>query len=217
MSDDLAFLLRGGIVMWPLFFCGVVSVAVMIERFLAIGAAVRDNDDFMNRIGELLKAGKGEEALKLCEESPSRIARVVASGLRSSHLDHVWIERSMEEVALKEMPILSQRLGVLDTIITLAPLLGLLGTVTGMIRAFQVVGTAGITAAPTAITSGVSEALIATSVGLTIAVATLPAYNFLVERVKENVGELELRTAQFLNIIAAMERAAVTPEAGQTT
>ena len=217
MSDDLAFLLRGGLVMWPLFLCGVVSVAVMIERFLAIGAAVRDSEVFMNRIGALLNEGKSGEALELCEGSPERIARVVASGLRSSHLDHVWIERSMDEVALKEMPVLTERLSVLDTIITLAPLLGLLGTVTGMIRAFQVAGGAGALAAPAAITSGVSEALIATSVGLTIAVATLPAYNFLVERVKENVGELELRTAQFLNIVVAMKRAAAKEEAGQTS
>ena len=206
MSEDVGFLLRGGPVMWPLFFCGVVSVAVMIERFLAIGAAVRDNEALMSRITALLKAGQAADALAFCEQSPGRIAKVVAGGLRSTHLDRDWVERSMEESALKELPTLYDRLGVLDTIVTLAPLLGLLGTVTGMIHAFHVVGSAaGLGGNPNAITSGVSEALVATSVGLTIAIVTLPAYNFLTERVKENVGEMELRAAQFLNVVAAID------------
>lgn len=196
--------------MWPLFLCGLISVAVMIERFLAIGAAVRDNEALMTRISELLRSGQAAAALEFCEQSPGRIAKVVASGLRASHLDHVWIERSMEEMALKELPALYERLSVLDTIVTLAPLLGLLGTVTGMIHAFHVVGSAAGLSNPNAITGGVSEALVATSAGLTIAILTLPAYNFLTERVKENVGEMELRAAQFLNVIAVMNQ---TPEA----
>ena len=89
---------------------------------------------------------------------------------------------------------------------TLAPLLGLLGTVTGMIHAFHVVGSTAGLSNPNAITSGVSEALVATSVGLTIAIVTLPAYNFLTERVKENIGEMELRAAQFLNVVATMNQ-----------
>ena len=206
MSDDIGFLLRGGPVMWPLFFCGLISVAVMIERFLAIGAAVRDNEALMAQISELLRAGQAAAALEFCENSPGRIAKVVASGLRTTHLDHVWMERSMEEMALKELPGLYERLSVLDTIVTLAPLLGLLGTVTGMIHAFHVVGSAAGLSNPNAITGGVSEALVATSAGLTIAIFTLPAYNFLTERVKQNVGEMELRAAQFLNVIAVLKQ-----------
>ena len=192
--------------MWPLFLCGLISVAVMIERFLAIGAAVRDNEALMGRISELLKAGEAAAALEFCEKSPGRIAKMVAGGLRSTHLDHVWIERSMEEMALKELPSLYDRLSVLDTIVTLAPLLGLLGTVTGMIHAFNVVGSAAGLNNPNAITGGVSEALVATSVGLTIAIVTLPAYNFLTERVKQNVDEMELRAAQFLNVVAVLKQ-----------
>lgn len=213
MLDDLDFLRRGGPVMWPLFVCGVVSVAVMIERFLAIGAAVRNNEILMARIGELLKAGQTAAALTFCDQSEGRIAKVVAGGLRAKHLDHVWIERSMEEMALRELPTLYSRLSVLDTIVTLAPLLGLLGTVTGMIHAFKVVGNAGALASPTAITGGVSEALVATSAGLTIAIVTLPVYNFLTERVKENIGEMELRSAQFLNVIATMKQGEAAHEA----
>ena len=205
MFEDVHFLLRGGPVMWPLFLCGVISVAVMVERFLAIGAAVQDNEALMGRISVLLKAGQAAAALEVCEQSPGRVAKMVAGGLRSTHLDSAQTERSMEEMALKELPTLYDRLSVLDTIVTLAPLLGLLGTVTGMIHAFHVVGSAVGLGNPSAVTGGVSEALVATSVGLTIAIVTLPAYNFLTERVKQNIGEMELRAAQFLNIVATMK------------
>ena len=201
--------------MWPLFLCGLISVAVMIERFLAIGAAVRDNEALMARIVELLKAGQADAALEFCEKSPGRIAKMVAGGLRTTHLDHVWVERSMEEMALKELPALYDRLSVLDTIVTLAPLLGLLGTVTGMIHAFHVVGSAAGLSNPNAITGGVSEALVATSAGLTIAIVTLPAYNFLTERVKENVSEMELRAAQFLNLVAVIKQGEAHEAAAQ--
>ena len=215
MNYDLQFLLQGGPIMWPLFLCGVISIAVIIDRFLAIGTAVRSNEQFLARVGEMVKAGRLAAALALCEETSGRIPAVIAGGIRTDHLDHVWVERSMEEMALKQLPDLTSRLSVLDSIVTLAPLLGLLGTVTGMISAFKVVGTAaGVN--PTAITGGVSEALVATSAGLTIAIVTLPLYNLLAERVKDNVAEIELRTTQYLNIVARVRHdrdAAAGPDA----
>ena len=204
MGEDVAFLLRGGPVMWPLFLCGVVSIAVIIERFLAVGAAVRGNEALLARITDLLRNGQQAAALEACRQSPGRIAQMVASGLRGS--GPAGRERAMEETALRELPGLYDRLGILDTIVTLAPLLGLLGTVTGMIHAFHVVGSAAGLSNPNAITGGVSEALVATSAGLTIAIVTLPAYNFFTERVKENIGEMELRAAQFLNVTAALDQ-----------
>lgn len=211
MAQDFQYLLRGGPVMLPLFLCGLVAVAVMIDRFLAIGVAVRSNRRFMANVMGLLQSGHYEEALALCDSSPNRIAKLIAGGIRSKHLDVRSVERVMEEVALRELPLLYERLSVLDTIVTLAPLLGLLGTITGMIRAFHIVGSAGLADNPAAITGGVSEALIATAAGLSIAILTLPAYNFLTERVKENVSEMELRAAQVLNILQPRPAPEETP------
>jgi len=205
MWQDASFMFRGGLVMYPLLFCGIVSVAIMIDRFLAIGAAVQDNRTLLKRVEEHLRAGRAAQALQECEKSQGRVAKVIAGGVRTHHLDHVSIERAMEEIALKEMPVLVERLGVLDTIVTLAPLLGLLGTVTGMISAFHVVGASSGLGNPNAITGGVSEALIATCTGLTIAIVTLPVYNFLSERVKQNVGEMEYRATQLMNLFADLE------------
>ncbi|MCW3059955.1 MAG: MotA/TolQ/ExbB proton channel family protein [Capsulimonas sp.] len=201
MNQDLRFLLGGGVMMWPLFLCGVISVAVMIDRLLAIGATVGDNRRLVAEVEKLVQAGKYAEALAACEAHPGRVAAMLASGLRAQGLDRLAIERHMEEFALRQMPVMMDRLSVLDTIVTLAPLLGLLGTITGMIKAFHIVGSAA-TSAPTIITGGIAEALIATSAGLVIAIVTLPAYNFLTERVKENISEMEWRATQLLNTLA---------------
>jgi biopolymer transport protein ExbB len=201
MNQDFQFLLRGGIMMWPLFLCGVISVAVMIDRLLAIGATVGDNRRLVADVEKLVKAGRYAEALATCEAHPGRVAAMLASGLRAQSQDRIAIERRMEEFALRQMPVMMERLSVLDTIVTLAPLLGLLGTITGMIKAFHIVGSAA-TSAPAKITGGIAEALIATSAGLAIAIITLPAYNFLTERVKENISEMEWRATQLMNTLA---------------
>jgi biopolymer transport protein ExbB len=195
MRQDIHFLLTGGVMMWPLFLCGIISVAVMIDRMLAIGATVGDNRRLVAEVERLVRVGEYAEA------HTGRVAALLASGLRSRSLDRVTIERHMEEFALRQLPVMTERLSVLDTIVTLAPLLGLLGTITGMIKAFHIVGSAGISA-PAKITGGIAEALIATSAGLAIAIITLPAYNFLTERVKENISEMEWRATQLMNTLS---------------
>ncbi|BDI31808.1 biopolymer transporter ExbB [Capsulimonas corticalis] len=201
MTQDVHFLLGGGVMMWPLFLCGIISVAVMIDRLLAIGATVGDNRRLVADVEKLVHSGRYAEALAECEAHPGRVAAMLASGLRAEGLDRLAIERHMEEFALRQMPVMMERLSVLDTIVTLAPLLGLLGTITGMIKAFHIVGSAA-TSSPGVITGGIAEALIATSAGLAIAIVTLPAYNFLTERVKENISEMEWRATQLMNTLA---------------
>lgn len=111
----------------------------------------------------------------------------------------------MEEQGTREVSALSLRLGWLDTIITIAPLLGLLGTVTGMISAFGVIATTEGISTPTAITGGVAEALIATATGLAIAIFTLIGYNNLQERIKEIVARMETHATAMMNVLADCE------------
>jgi biopolymer transport protein ExbB len=207
VQQDVHFLVSGGLVMVPLILCGIISVAIMIDRFLAIGAAVVDNRQLIAAVERHVTAGEYDAALKACDAQGGSVATVLASGLRVRDRAEVEIERQMEEFALRQMPAMVERLGVLDTIVTVAPLLGLLGTITGMIKAFQIVGTAGLNA-PAQITGGIAEALIATSTGLTITIFTLPAYNYLTERVRENVSEMEWRATQLLNLFAQARRKA---------
>lgn len=205
LQHGIAFLLRGGWIMWPLFVCALVSVTVMIERLLVLGRAARGGHDTAHRVQTLLLDGKADEAQQTAQTANNPIGRVLAAGIRSRSRSVTQIDQAMQAAAMKELPRLNRRLGVLDTIITLSPLLGLLGTITGMIQSFQVVATASGASAAPAITGGVAEALIATATGLAIAIATLPVYNALNERVRDFTGELELYATQTQAILSEMK------------
>lgn len=204
MLNGIHYLLNGGPVMYPLFACAIIAVAVMIERFIVITRAGSDNEGLSDQVRDLLQQDRIIEAIKLCEERSGPVPALLASGIRSRHLDSDAIERTMEELALRETPILYRRLSILDTIVTIAPLLGLLGTVTGMIRAFHIVGAASGLNNTAGISGGVAEALIATATGLAIAIVTLIGYNILTEKVKEVIADMEVRATQLMNTLASL-------------
>ena len=202
MNKALDLFVHGGPIMWPLLLCALASVSVMLERFVSIRRAASDSESLIERVRQLLTAGQVEEAVQVCERAPGPVPALLASGLRHRHQDSDAIERAMEELALRETPLLYKRLGVLDTVITIAPLLGLLGTITGMMSTFSVIAGAAGQNNPTAITGGIGEALIATACGLAIAIITLIGYNYLTEKVKEVIADMEIRATQLLNILA---------------
>ena len=210
MFKAVEFFVNGGPIMWPLLICAILSVTVMLERFIAINRAAADTEGLIERVRELITQGKVSEALKMCETTPGPVPALLANGIRNRDLDSDSIERAMEELALRQTPLLYKRLGVLDTVITIAPLLGLLGTITGMMGTFHVVAGAGQNN-PTAITGGIAEALIATACGLGIAIITLIGYNYLTEKVKEIIAEMEIRATQLMNILVGLRSGAGAP------
>lgn len=209
MLDFLRTLVMGGPVMVPLAACSLVSIAVIIERWLYYRRASADTEQLMRQVRAALGRGDLDQARSLCERAPGPVAAVLAAGLHAA-----WQGRSaeaaMEEHAMAELTHINRRLVVLDTVVTLAPLLGLLGTVTGMIRSFHIVARVGMSH-PTGITAGIAEALIATATGLVIAIYSLVAYNYFLDRVKHLVSEMELRSTQLTNALA--QRGAPLPGA----
>jgi biopolymer transport protein ExbB len=185
MSGALALLVKGGPVMIPLAACSVVALAVVLERAWAWRGLGRlgDADAVLSRV----LGGKWEEACRLGEASRSPVARVLAAGVRHRN---PAATAAMESAARTEAARLKRFLPVLDTIITLSPLLGLLGTVTGMINAFGVMAEPGMNA-PTAITGGVGEALVATAAGLGVAIAALVPFNFFHSRAEAMLDTIE--------------------------
>ena len=196
------FLLRGGPMMWPLLVCAIISVTVIVERAWALRRASVGGEELTARVRRLLREGRDDEALRAAAEQEGPVAAILEHALRNGSRDPRSLERSLEELAQEETPRIIQRLGVLDTIITISPLLGLLGTVTGMIRAFNVVGDPSSLNGPAVITGGVAEALIATASGLAIAIVTLVAYNWLGVRAKAIVSLMERGATQVVNIYA---------------
>jgi biopolymer transport protein ExbB len=194
-------LAKGGPVMIPLIGCSIVALAVVIER---LGFWWRQGDArAAERALELAERGKLDEALEITRGARGVTARVIAAGLAEREVSPA---AAMEAVAQAEMGRLRSYLPVLDTIITLSPLLGLLGTVTGMIAAFGILSSSGMNQ-PTAITGGVAEALIATAVGLAIAIATLVPYNYFTARAEQAMDAME-RLASRLDLVLKEQRVA---------
>lgn len=204
-ENAFAFLVKGGPVMVPLMACSVASIAVLVERVLRLKEANTDTSELIRSVEDSLFSGQPERAEKACEENCTPVGAILHAGLKCRRGGVHQVQRAMEEKAMGEQAKLQVRLGMLDTIITIAPLLGLLGTVTGMIGSFHVISSKQGLSAPTAITGGVAEALIATATGLTIAIVTLVGYNYLNERVKRAIEMMELRATQMYNALADLE------------
>ena len=202
LGNAFGFLCKGGPVMVPLMACSIISVAVMIERYMRLREASGDSAGLMARVENNLTLGKHREAIQTCEREGTPVGSMLASGLKCAQGDPKSVEGCMEEHALKMTPEVFKRLGILDTIITIAPLLGLLGTVTGMIRSFNVISTKSGLGTPTAITGGVAEALIATATGLAVAIVTLIGYNYLTEKAKGIVSDMEICGTRLVNIVS---------------
>jgi biopolymer transport protein ExbB len=185
MAQVVAVIAKGGIVMIPLLICSLISLALTIERIL-FWAKLKSRE-VLREILTHVEQGEFDQALKLGKTSQQPIARVMAAGI--AHRNPAPA-KAMEAAAQAEIPVLKRRLGVLDTIVTLAPLLGLLGTVVGMIGSFDVMADVGI-GQPHAITGGVAEALIATATGLLIAILTLVSYNYFTARAEREMDQME--------------------------
>lgn len=192
-------LAKGGPVMIPLLACSIVSLAVIVER-LAFWWREADRG-VAQRALLLAERGKLDEALEVVRDARGPSARVLAAGLADREAE---APAAMEAAAQVEMGRLRSYLPVLDTIITLSPLLGLLGTVTGMIAAFGILSTSGMNQ-PTAITGGVAEALIATAAGLAIAIGTLVPYNYFAARAEQAMDAME-RVASRLDVALREQR-----------
>jgi len=185
MPQIVSIIIKGGVVMIPLLACSLISLALTIERI--IFWTKLKSKMVLHEILVLVETGEFEQALKLGKSSQQPIARVLAAGI--AHRNPAPA-KAMEAAVQAEIPGLRSRLGILDTIVTLAPLLGLLGTVVGMIGSFNVMSEVGM-GQPHAVTGGVAEALIATATGLLIAILTLIAYNYFTARAEREMDQME--------------------------
>ncbi|HEY8901393.1 MAG TPA: MotA/TolQ/ExbB proton channel family protein [Chthoniobacterales bacterium] len=178
----LEYFLKGGPIMWPLLLTSLVALTVVIERLIFIARErLHRAPETVAAILGAVEHGDADRAVQIGRGSPDFVARTLAYGL--AHRDKS-LSDALLRAASRELARFNRGIGVLDTVVTLAPLLGLLGTVTGMIRAFGLLG-ADELGAPAAITGGIAEALIATAFGLGIAIVALIPFNYLNARLEE--------------------------------
>lgn len=178
----IGLMIRGGWIMIPILLCSIVSLAVIIERLRAFRKA-ETRSDFMTDLRLFLVEGKIKEAIQYCRETEGAIPKIALAGVENQNKGMGEIIRIVEDEAKTEViPYLERYLPILNTIYVGAPLLGLLGTVTGMIKMFDVVKMVGLGNA-SSLAGGIGEALITTASGLVVAIPTLFAHNYLDRRV----------------------------------
>ena len=173
---------QGGIVMYPLIACSVISLTVILERALFWIRDKRNVDGrLVDQVLDLARTREYEKIKQSTQGSADYVVRVLVCGL--VHKDYS-LSKAMEMAAIEEIKRMKRYLPVLDTMITAAPLLGILGTVLGIIHSFDMLGKAGIQD-PQAVTSGIAQALLTTAAGLLIAIFTLFPYNYFMSKVEK--------------------------------
>jgi biopolymer transport protein ExbB len=192
--------IKGGPVMVPLLLCSVIALAISVERCLSLRRRRILKYEVLQRIEELLRDHKIPEASTLCKRYPSSMTRILLAAILNHDKSRQDIKEIIEDAGRQEVPVLERYLTMLGTIASIAVLLGLLGTVTGLIRTFNAIAALGY-GHPEALASGISEALVATATGLIIAIPTLVLYNFFTSRVDALIIEMEKNSLRMLSIL----------------
>jgi biopolymer transport protein ExbB len=195
------FLSNGGPVLWLILLSSAVAVVVFIERFLHCHRAQINSTEFLNGVRTVLKRDNIVEALSICDATPGPVARLVKTAILNRDHGKERVRESLEETGLAEVPRLEEKLNLLATIAQIAPLLGLLGTVLGFIKTFNLMQNEGLYAHVGDLSGGVWKALICAAAGLAVAIPAHAGYNYLVSRVNSIVLDMERAATEITNIV----------------
>ena len=187
----LDLLIKGGVVLWTIMLLSVVALAIVVERFLYFRRIRTDEEKLFLRVKSAVAKAHYDEALAICDASPSPFSTLLKTGIE--HRDRTPFERKevLKDTAAQEVPRLEKNIAALGTIAHISPLLGLLGTVTGNIKAFGVLGRFGSVGDPSVLAKGISEALVTTAAGLIVAIPATILYNTLTGRVNTLIVRME--------------------------
>ena len=190
------------VVMSLLFIFSFVAVYVFIERFMAVQRALKGKKDFMQKINDFVTKGNLSEAKQLCQSSDNPIARMVEKGISRVGKPMKDITTSIENIGKLEISKLERRLSMLATISGVAPMLGFLGTVLGMVKVFQNMSKEK-TFEIASLSGGIMEAMITTVGGLIVGIVAYVAYNYLVSKVEKVIHNMEGASIEFIDILEA--------------
>ncbi len=191
---------KGGIFMYPILICSIVALAVFLERLWVLRKDHIIPQGFMRNIEQLLKDQKLFEGFALCQESTSSIAKIFLAGLKNTQKGMWLVKEAIEERGGREATILEKNVGILSTIANLTPLLGLLGTVSGMIKTFNAISLHGIDN-PAPLAGGIAEALITTATGLCIAIPVLVCHRYLKDKAGALIFEMEENSIRLIELM----------------
>jgi len=191
---------RGGVVMYPIILCSIIALGVFLDRLWVLRRKNIIPGEFIRNVEEQVRNQKISEAIFLCQGDHSSIAKIFLAGLKNAGRGMWLVKEAIEEMGGREGVILEKHVGILSTIANLTPLLGLLGTVSGMIKTFNVISLQGV-GNPALLAGGISEALITTATGLCVAIPTLVCYRILKDKAEALIFEMEENSLKIIEII----------------
>jgi biopolymer transport protein ExbB len=198
----------GGFLMYPLGLAYLLTAALIVERALNLRESRILNQNVVDRVTDLVDSGRPKRAIQACRDSPSIFTNIVVAGLELAGKGEMRAKEAIEDAGRHETVKLKRHLNALGTIASVAPLVGLLGTVTGMILVFRTIADTGGGQAA-ALSTGIFQALITTATGLSVAIPALIAHNFFQEKVEVIVSELERVSLRALHGLYPVQTAAV--------
>ncbi len=199
------YLQKGGFLMWPILACSVISIGVFAERLFTLHRATIHVGEFLQGLSNLVQRRNFAEALHESAGTPGPVARVVHAAILHHNLPPSELREIVREAGQLEVPKLERFLGVLATLAYLTPLLGLLGTVTGMIDSFATLSSNGGYATVTELSNGVYKSLLTTAAGLVVATPTFVAYSYLSSRVNRLMHEMERAGIEVVHMLSDRE------------
>jgi biopolymer transport protein ExbB len=191
---------KGGILMYPIAFCSIIALGIFLERIWVLRRGHVLPRDFLIEVEDLVMRRKRPEAISLCKRNNSSIAHVVRVGIENYGKKRDVIKEKIEEVGRREAASLERYINVIGTIAGVSPLLGLLGTVSGMIKSFNIISMQGV-ADPTSLAGGISEALITTAAGLVVAIPTFVIYRYLSNKADSLILEMEENSIRMVDLV----------------
>lgn len=196
----IEFFLKGGLLMWPILLCSIISITIIIDRIYALARMKPRIPNIFSRVKALIKEGRHEEALKLCESSSGPVARILAIGIHVRSRSIEEKEKLVGRAGSRIVRQLDRNLRILAIVGNIAPLLGLMGTVTGMIRVFMKIQELGGRVDPAALAGGIWEALITTVAGLGVAIPALVAYHYFEGRIDDISSEMKDAATELIEL-----------------
>lgn len=199
--DLLSIFLKGGWIMYFILICSIIALAVIIEKFIVLRKAKVNVPAFLIKIRAMLKKKDIEGAINFCMQDRTPVSNIVRKGLKKFRFGHQRVVEAIESAGRQEIGKLEKGLSILATISGIAPLLGFLGTVTGMISAFMKIQELQGSANPADLAGGIWEALITTAFGLIVGIPALAFYNYFVSAINKLVMDIELITNDIIDLL----------------
>lgn len=205
-------LARGGVIMWLILGCSVAAVFIVLERLWHYHRAQIDVPEFLHGLMNVLKRNNRVEAIAICDETPGPVAHIIRAAIAHADEDVESLRRAVEETGLVEVPRLEKNLKALATLSHITPLLGLLGTIIGMIGTFQAIEGAGTFVSTSQLAGHIWKALLTTAAGLSVGIPASAFYNFLLARVESLTHDMNKAAAEIVYFLTHNEASAGTSD-----